>query len=231
MNQNNAIIIKESPLISRTQTQGGTITSKLSQHKLETGSKNPRASEPFIRKTPQSQVSKSLIHFPSPNPETPLPKPAHHRQKFPAYDLGMSVGHEQPWEMQLMSEEERPSLTLSYKNKDKPKIPNFNPFEIPDCKLKLNGYSSKDTLSKQHPKRASLLSAGMVSPSKVKSSQTQIFSIPNRGPSPYGHRKTLDNCPTSMDFSNILDKRVTVCCLDTTPEKFINKLPVGSPER
>jgi hypothetical protein len=234
-NQNNSIIMKESSLISRAQTPGPTRDSIMLEYKLETGPKNYKTSEILTRGTPHPQVSKSLIQFPSPYPETTNPKLAHYRQKFPAYNLGMSVGQQQLREMQLAAEEERPSLGLYQKDKDKPKIQSFNPFRIPESKLKLNGSSSKDTLSKQQPRRPRVLSARVASPKKVKSSQSQqMFSIPNKGPSPYGmpyeQRKTLDNCSISIDMSTNLDKRVSVAFIETTPEKFIRRLPTGSPE-
>jgi hypothetical protein len=147
-NQNNSIIMMESSLISRTQTPGPTRDSIMSQYKLETGPKNYKTSEIFTRGTPYPQVSKSLIQFASPDPEATKPKPAHYRQKFPAYNLGMSVKQQQLREMQLAPEEERTSLGLYQKDEDKPNIPSFNPFRTSESKLTLNGSSKKDTLLK-----------------------------------------------------------------------------------
>lgn len=139
LNQNNSIIMMESSLISRAQTPGPTRDSIMSQYKLETGPKNYKTSEILTRGTTYPQVSKSLIEFASPDPEGTKLKPAHYRQKFPAYNLGMSVGQQQLREMQLAPEEERPSLGLYQKDEDKPKIPNFNPFRTPESKLTMNG--------------------------------------------------------------------------------------------
>jgi hypothetical protein len=225
----------ESSLISRTQTPGPTRDSIMSQYKLETGPKNYKTSEISTRGTPYPQVSKSLIQFASPDPEATKPKPAHYRQKFPAYNLGMSVGQQQLREMQLAPEEERPSLGLYQKDEDKPNIPSFNPFRTSESKFILNGSSSKDTLLKQQPRRPSVLSARVTSPKKATSSQSQqIFSIPDKGPSPYnlpyGQRKTIDNCSTSIDMSDNLDRRVSTTFIETRPGNFIRRLHTGSPE-